>query len=297
MNKKIEGINEEFQELGNALNDLKSSSNAEKKKIYDMTLNKVNRKEGNYMLKNKFKKAGAAAALIMIIGVASNPTYAADLARKLVTDVTFGKVSFSQNTEAGVEPLDECFKGKVFDKDGNEVTSIDINAFCYDHTQKLYTKDGKEIAYMKDGEIVTVEQEEEEDKQKSTIIEDKDKIKEYASFDYKLPDYVPEGYEFINAKYKKYEGVTDGKTYYMYFLELNYKNKTTGESYGIEECYSEVPFSSVSNKKMEQIKINDNDGVLYETGDIGFEMNDVSYMIHSEGLDKDENLKIAESIK
>ena len=199
MNKIIEGINEEFQELGNTLNDLDFSNDANKKKIYEKALNNINRKEGNRMLKNKFKKAGVAAALLMIIGVASNPTYAADIAKKFVTDITFGKVSFFQNTEVGVEPLRECFKGKVFDENGNEVTSIDINAFCYDHTQKLYTKDGKEIAYMKDDKIVTVE----EDEQKDTIIEDKDKIKEYASFDYKLPTYVPEGYEFVEAKYRK----------------------------------------------------------------------------------------------
>lgn len=130
-----------------------------------------------------------------------------------------------------------------------------------------------------------------------TYDEDKDSINQYATFDYKFPQSVPEGYEFKNAEYEKYKGVTDGEEWYMQTLELNYEDKTTGNTFSLTETYSEVPFTYVNNKKMEAIKVNDNDGVLYETGVISWVMDEVSYVISSEALDNDTKLQIAESIK
>lgn len=292
MNKKIEGIDEEFQELGNTLSNLDFSNNTDKKKIYEKTLKNINRKEGIRMLKNKFKKASMAAAALAVLVTAANPTYAADMAKKMINSLTLGNVSFMEKTDLGVEPLEDCYKGKVFDENGNEVTSVDVNAL-YDNTQKLYTKDGKEIAYMARGEIVTVEEEE----QKWTTIEDENKIKEYASFDYKLPEYIPEGYEFKEAKYKKHSGVTDEKTYYSEDLSLVYEDKNTGKNIYLEEYSSEQPFAVMTNKDMEQIKVNDIDAVVFNNGSIGWAINDVSYNIGSQDINQDELLKIAESIK
>jgi hypothetical protein len=107
---------------------------------------------------------------------------------------------------------------------------------------------------------------------------------------------LPEGYEFDRAEfYKDDNGVVENSKY----ITLYFTNKKTGEKIYIPQRFADEETAySTGASKVEEIKINGVDAVLYDDRNIDWEANGVIYGISAKGkITRDELIKIAESIK
>lgn len=287
MNKKIEGIDEEFQELEEMLKNIDFSKKVDKDEIYNKTLKSIKCKEGKKMIRNKYKKITAVAASLFIIStVLVKPTWAKEMIDGIKNMISFGNARYVQCKDEGY-PLPDFCQGKVFDKDGNLVTETNP----YNREEKLYTEDGKEIFEMKDGKIITI------DEKDNYIVKHKDleSINDNIGFTAKFAGYIPEGYKFSEAYSEKYHDY-DTKDEIIN-LRITFKDNDDN-TLELSEFYMDgKPAASMNAQGMKPMKINGNDGVLFDDGHISWSSDDIMYILKGSNLDTQELIKISESIK
>lgn len=290
----------ELLEMGRALADNDFSKNSNKKEVYDRTLRNIDKYEGENNMKKsrKFKHPitkVASIALACVLGFSIMQTaFAQEFVGKVLKTISLGHITVSEEEPMEVEsfPVPEKFKGKIFDKDGNPVEIIS------EELGKLYTVDGEEIADLdfETGEIMTVAECDRMRKEGILVIKDVSKLNNYTCFNVILPSYLPEGYEFDRAEfYKDDNGVVENSKY----ISLYFTNKKTGGKIYIPQRFADEETAyETGGSKVEKIKINGVDAVLYDDENIDWEANGVIYGISAKGeVSRDELIKIAESIK
>lgn len=132
--------------------------------------------------------------------------------------------------------------------------------------------------------------------EQTLVVKDSNKLNNYTCFDVKLPSYLPEGYKFAEAEFFKDEnGVVENSK----IIGLYFTNEKTGKFIYMQQRFAEEETGYVTGaNKVEEIKINGVDAVLYGDSNLDWEYNGVIYMLVGRGeITKDELIKIAESIK
>lgn len=286
MKKKIEGIDDEFQELGSMLSNIDFSENTDKDKVYANIIKNIKKEKGKNMLRKKIRNSSIIAASLLLISLVTiKPSWAVNTAKFILNTITFGKIQFNEVSHEKQE-LPDFYKGKVFDKDGNPVTETDP----YDNDEKLYDENGKEIFRMKGDAIVTVDEKDQLILETTNI----DEINDYISFDIKIPEYLPEGFKFEKATFEKYR-VSDPKGS-IKNAALYFKSESTGEELVMDESYiDDEPIAVMGDSHMDKFKLNDVDAVEYKDKCISWVKDGMCYSIGT--VDRDLAAKIEDSIK
>ena len=132
--------------------------------------------------------------------------------------------------------------------------------------------------------------------EQTLVVKDPNELNNYTCFDVKLPSYLPEGYKFTEAEFFKDENgvVENAKIIGLYFA-----NEKTGKFIYMQQRLAVEEAGYVTGAaKVEELKINGVDAVLYGDSNLDWEYNGVIYMLVGRGeIAKDELIKIAESIK
>lgn len=258
-----------------------------------------NIRENNDMTKRVVQKkrlftAVCAAAIVMTCTVFASGS---EIINKIVKTITTGHNYFIQ-MEGGPYDIPDELKGKLFDKEGKP-----INILSEESYGELYDAEGNKIDNTKlaeiyeeslGGQVVVNENYNKEEAEKSynTIEEAQD----IAVFDIKVPDYVPDGFEFSRAyAYTDNKGNVSGE-----YMTLEYKNKKGHEINIFERTLNEeTAFSSSTDDTIEETEINGRKAVIENGKSIHWETKDsVSVSIVARGkITKDEIINMAESVK
>lgn len=289
----------ELLEIGKALADNDFSKSSNKEEVYDRTLRSISKYKGEDIVKKsrKFKHPitkVASIALVCILGFSIMQTASAqEFVGKVLRTISLGHITVFEEEPRGTEsiPVPEEFKGKIFDKGGNPLEVLSV-----DKPEKIYTADGEEIDHFDEtGKIITVAEAEMEREESTLIVKDTDRLNDYTCFDVVLPKYLPEGYRFDNAGFFKDEnGVVKNSKY----IELYFTNEKSGEYIYMQQRFADEETAyATGSDKVEEVKINGIDAVMYNDSNIDWEDNGVLYMLSGRGIAKNELIKMAESFK
>uniref|UniRef100_UPI001BD1EF40 DUF4367 domain-containing protein n=1 Tax=Tepidanaerobacter acetatoxydans TaxID=499229 RepID=UPI001BD1EF40 len=221
-------------------------------------------------------------------------SFAQGVVDRIVRTISLGHITIFESEPSDIKsvPVPDKLKGKIFDKDGNP-----LEVLSTEHADEIYTADGERIAYIdSNGDIVTENEHEKSRADECLIIKDPNQLNNYTCFDIKLPSYLPEGYKFTEAEFFKDEnGVVENSK----FAGLYFTNEETGKFIYMQQRVAEEDTGYVTGSdKVEELKINGQDAVLYGDSNLDWEYNGVIYMLVGRGeIAKDELIKIAESIK
>lgn len=296
-----EGEYKELLQLGKSLVNNDFSKNSNKDEIFNKTLENINEYGG----KNNMKKSSrfkhpmvkvASLTLVCILGVSTMRTsFAQEIVDKIVKTITLGHVTVIEQEPVESFPVPEELKGKIFDKDGKPV-----EVFLADKTQKMYTVDGKEIGGFSTDEsgnikIVTADEKGKERETKDLVVKNTSELNDYTCFNVILPSYLPEGYEFDRAEF--FRGNENDIVENSKYISLFFTNDKTGEFIYMQQRFADEETAyEAGAKKVEKIKINSVDALLYDNN-LDWEDNGVIYMLNGRGIARDELIKMAESFK
>ncbi|MGN9163808.1 DUF4367 domain-containing protein [Tissierellaceae bacterium HCP3S3_D8] len=300
LNSLEEEEHHKLLQLGKELANRDFSKTSNKEKVFDRTLENINRYKGedNMRKSNKIKKPimkVASIALVCVLGVTTMRTsFAQELVDKVLKSISIGHVTVVENPIDGeTVPVSESLEGQIFDKDGNP-----IEEFVAGKSQKIYTADGEEIHKFisRDGKVktVTVTEKEKERETQNLVVKNTDELNDYTCFDVILPSYLPEGYGFDRAEFFRDEnGVVEDSKY----ISLFFTNDKTGEFIYMQQRFADEETAyEAGADKVEQIKINGADALLYENN-LDWEDNGVIYMLNGRDIARDELIKMAGSFK
>jgi hypothetical protein len=286
----------ELLELGKILADKDFSKSSDKEAVFNKTMKNINKGENIMRKSNKNGRLATAVVAICIMSVGLMKTsFAQELIEKVKKSISLQNVTVEQYTEEFVEelsaeqPIPDELKGKIFDKDGNE-----IEVFSEEYEGKLYTVDGEVIASIIDDDIITVSEQEKMDQEQTLVIKDLSEVNNYTCFNVILPDYLPEGYKFDKAEFMKDENgnVIDGGVF------LFFTNEKTGEYIFMGQRDVKIGgYTTGTDEEIEELKINGVDAVIYDNT-ISWEVNNIIYSLYGRELITDtELINMAESIK
>lgn len=294
---------EELKELAKKISSEDFSKASNKEEVRKRVLKNIREKEVRSMKKSLSFKKPAVAVTSIVVGITlfAQTAIAQEMTQKIkeIFSIANGNINIVQEEAVGRPesvPVPENLKGQIFDAEGNEV-----KAFT-DSLKEIYTKSGEKIAYLGNDEnnelmIVTEAQEAEEENETMQILKDANKRNEYTCFDVKLPEYLPDGYKFDHIELYKDE---NGKVENSKYIDIFYTNESTGEYMFMQQRFSdnETGFTTGTDGTVERVKVNGAEALIMDDRSIDWEANGVLYHITSRGaFDKDELLKVAESIK
>ncbi|TCO68877.1 DUF4367 domain-containing protein [Marinisporobacter balticus] len=281
VSKIPENMNEEFN------NTLRYMRNQE-----DENMKKFSRKKKSKMI------AASIVCLLCASTVIMQTTFAQEIINKIIRSLSLNNITIFENKDYQWEDkeIPEAAKGKVFDKDRNVIEKITLA-----NKDQMYNANGEQVFGVDpDGTLITeavqkenMERNAKENPIENVIVKDANKLDEYTCFDVKLPTYLPEGFEFVNAEFYK----DDNGKIINEFCNLNFENSNTGETifmnqtYICEESVGETAFNNI-----EKAKVNAEDAIVGDEG-IVWEENGVRYLMYTYNLGKTESIKIAESIQ
>lgn len=292
---------EELLEIVKALENKDFSEISNKEEVFNKTLENINKHKGEDTMKksNKFKHPIVKVASFALVGLLSislmQTSFAQEVVGKVLKTISLGHIVVFEDEflETESHPIPDEFKGKIFDKDGNEIKEFTPSDF-----KNVYTADGEEIAYIdiETGEVVTIAESERQWEEDTLIVKDPNELNNYTCFDVILPSYLPEGYKFEKAEFYKGEnGIVENSKY----IDLYFTNEKTGKSIYMQQRFADEETGyATGGTNVEEIKINGVDAVFYSNRNIDWESNGVLYGLSGRGeIDKSELIKIAESIR
>lgn len=246
----------------------------------------------------KLKKFGITAASIVCAGTLVMQTaFAQDIVGKIIKSLSIdGLTVYENNTDEDIWARDmpEVAKGKVFDAEGNVVEKINKDNMHY-----LYNKDGEHVWVDDEGIILTdeemderIRQNEEENADDTLIITDLNELQQHISFKVKTPQYLPEGFEFVQVECENYKNIGEDSSYWYC---LDYENKENGNFISIIIGESNEQGETFFNN-IEAGKVNGNDAILGDN-EIAWNDGELEYTVFMGDLGREEGIKIAESIK
>ncbi|CAH1054605.1 DUF4367 domain-containing protein [Paenibacillus pseudetheri] len=291
------GEYKELMELGRALAHKDFSEGSNKTAI----LNKARRtyagqEEGKGLrTKHRLRRPAVVLATLLVVGTLSvtfvQPSFAQELLSKVLQTINLGHiVAHEVEYSADYNVIPEELKGKIFDSNGNVLLTPDAAQKAGD----VYNADGEKIIGFEDGRLVT-QSERDQEKPEILIMKDSSKLNEYTIFDVGLPEYLPDGYTFDHAEFYKDD---NGEVINSKYIDLYFINEATDERITMQQRHAddETAYEMSTDGKIEKVKINGIDAVLYNGKAVDWEANGVLYGVTSASLDKDDLIKVAESI-
>lgn len=115
-----------------------------------------------------------------------------------------------------------------------------------------------------------------------------EEAKKAVNFKVLTPAYLPAGYAFKAA-----ETYRDSREY----LNLTYQNRETAIIFMQRVLNSNTAFTMATNASVESLQINDVSGAWVEPNSVLWEKDGISYALFCKGLNKEEAVKIANSVK
>ncbi len=292
------GEYKELLELGRVLAHQDFSEGSDKTAI----LNKARRKyagqkeEIGLRTKHRFRRPAVMLATLLVVSVLSvtfvQPSFAQELLMKVLQTINLGHiVAHEVEFSADSNVIPDDFKGKIFDSKGNALVTLDAAQKAGD----IYNADGEKIVGVEDSRLVT-QSERDQEKEELLIERDSSKLNEYTIFDVGLPAYLPEGYTFDRAEFYK---DSNGDVINSKYINLYFVNEATDEIISMQQRHadSETAYEMSTDGTIEKVKINGVDAVLVNGKGLDWEANEVLYGVTSASLDKNDLIKVAESIR
>ncbi len=218
------------------------------------------------------------------------------LAANYIRKVSTGHNEFYQYP-AEERAVPEKLRGLLFDKNGNELTHVGSDTEMYDKDGNLFD-DESFAALIEDtlgSEVKIVTDKEYDPETAEHTFASLEEAQKTASFDIKVPEHLPEGYELARVY-----TFTDGKGNYSGdYMTLVYKNGEKDIHVFERIINDETAFSAGTDGTLEEIELNGVTAVIMDGTSIDWETKDsVSVGISSKGhITKDELIKMAESTK
>lgn len=250
----------------------------------------------NMKIKSRLRRPAMIMASILIAGGLSisfvKPSFAEELFGRVLQKINLVNIIASEMDPDVAPPFPEEWKGKLFDKDGNVITSF---------TKKLgevYNADGEQIVNFDGDKLITKSEQEQRDKEtaeRMLAVKSQAELDRYALFKVKLPEYLPEGFAFDRGEfYTSEEGAVNGKYLILFFTSKNKK-----QDIKMHLCISdkETAYEISTSGKMEKVRVNGVEAVMMNDRTLDWEADSVLYDIATHGLKPSEVLKIAESIR
>jgi len=235
-------------------------------------------------------------ATLLVVSVLSvtfvQPSFAQELLMKVLQTINLGHiVAHEVEFSADSNVIPDDLKGKIFDSKGNALVTLDAAQKAGD----IYNADGEKIVGVEDGRLVT-QSERDQEKAELLIERDSSKLNEYTIFDVGLPAYLPEGYTFDRAEFYK---DSNGDVINSKYINLYFVNEATDEIISMQQRHadSETAYEMSTDGTIEKVKINGVDAVFVNGKGLDWEANGVLYGVTSASLDKNDLIKVAESIR
>ncbi|AIQ72746.1 DUF4367 domain-containing protein [Paenibacillus odorifer] len=292
------GEYKELLELGRVLAHKDFSEGSDKTAI----LNKARRKyagqkeEKGLRTKHRLRRPAVMLATLLVVSVLSvtfvQPSFAQELLMKVLQTINLGHiVAHEVEFSADSNVIPDDFKGKIFDSKGNALVTLDAAQKAGD----IYNADGEKIVGVEDGRLVT-QSERDQEKAELLIERDSSKLNEYTIFNVGLPEYLPDGYTFDRAEFYK---DSNGEVINSKYINLYFVNEATDEIISMQQRHadSETAYEMSTDGTIEKVKINGADAVLVNGKGLDWEANGVLYGVTSASLDKNDLIKVAESIR
>lgn len=258
-----------LEELAQKLGDEDFSQFSNKEEIRKRVLKNLTEKEEIHMKQSRsFKKPAVAVASVIVgISLLAQTAIAKELAEKIkeVFSIANGNINIIQEAPRerpeGV-PVPEHLKGQIFDRDGNEVKTFT------DEITEVFTKSGEKIAYLTNDEqnklmIVTEAQKAEKEAKTILVLTDVNQRNDYTCFDVKLPESLPEGYQFDHIElYKNEQGKVENSKY----IDIYYTNKKTGNRIFMQQRFAdeETGFTIGTDGTVECVKVNGAEALMMD---------------------------------
>lgn len=291
------GEYKELLELGRALAHKDFSEGSDKTAI----LNKVRRnnagqkEEKGLRTKRRLRRPAVILTTLLAVCILSvtfvQPSFAQELLSKVLQTINLGHiVAHEVEYSASNIVIPEELKGKIFDQNGNALQSFD----AANETDGIYTANGERIVDFVNGEPLT-QADVDKEKEGILIVKDSSKLNEYTIFDVGLPEYLPDGYTFDHAEFYKDD---NGEVINSKYINLYFINEATDERITMQQRHAdeETAYEMSTNGTIEKVKINGVDAVLANGKGLDWEANGVLYGVTSDYLDKNDLIKVAESI-
>lgn len=295
----------ELLDIGKSLADTDFSSEINEEQIFNRIVKNVENRGDKIMKKcNKRRRPAVIAASVavacLISGAAIQPSFAKDLAEKVLKTFNVGNYTVVQGDDKS-EPSEikvpDELKGKVFDKNGKV-----IEVFTKENSKELYTSKGEKIGYIdaSNGYKIFTEagyaEYEKANKHEGVIeVKDMNEVNKKLCFKVMLPSYLPEGFKFEKAElYGDKDNVSDK------CVGLTFENEKTGKRFYMQQRWvCEETQCTGGGEKVEEIKINGVKALVTDDSEINWEYNNImNFLMKSRSdLSKTELIKIAESMK
>lgn len=259
----------------------------------------IERSKGRLTM-GKLKKFGiTAASLVCAATLVMQTAFAQDIVNKIVKSLSIDGLTVYENKDEEdmwARDMPEAAKGRVFDAEGNVVEKINSENMDY-----LYNADGAHVWVDDDGIILTdkemddrLEQNRKENEDVMLNITDINEIWKYVNFNVYLPEYIPEGYEFISAEADNYEKTGLDKSHWC---GVYYENKESQGSFYLQLSYVDgIEAGETFFNNIEKGNVNGSDAIISDDAIVWVSGN-VRYSLFVQSLGKEEGMKIAESIK
>lgn len=290
---------EELLEFGKVLAHKDFSEGSNKTVILNKARRRFagHREETGLRKKHGLRRPAVMLATLLTVCVLSvtfvQPSFAQEMLEKVLQTINSGHI-VAHEVEYTGDPnvIPEELKDKIYDRNGNALVTLDAAQKVDD----IYTADGEKIVGFENGKLVT-QSEADQDKPDVLIVRDSEKLNEYTMFDVGLPEYLPEGYVFDRAEfYKDDKGEVSRRSKY---INLYFTNKETGKEIFSQQRHAdeETAFEMSTDGTIEKVEINGVDAVMMNDRSVDWEANGVLYGVSSRSIDKNEIIKVAESIR
>lgn len=284
----------EYDYLNDVKMDFSLYNNEEitEREVKDMAkfVNEKNKKlKGKHTSKRVFIAVCAAVAAVTCTAFASE-----GYLDRIIKIIATGYNSYYQIDSSQPYELPDELKGKIFDKNGNALESLNEEDFgnIYDNEGNII--DNKKFKEMFEEVIDTVDDYDAETSEKN--FESIEEAEKAAVFDIKFPHYIPKGYELERVyTYKDSDGGISGQ-----YMTIEYKNSKGDLLHIFERILNEeTAFISSTDGTVEETEINGRKAAIQNDNFIGWETEDnVSVEIATRGnISKEEMIKMAESVK
>lgn len=246
-------------------------------------------------IKTGWKRPAMVMASLLVAGALSvsfvKPSFAQELVGRVLQSINLGNIIAHEMDAAQIPDFPKEWEGKLFDKDGNVITSDS------EKVSEIYNAAGEQIVNFDGDKLITKSEQERIDKEAAeriVAVKSRAELDKYAMFKVKLPEYLPEGFAFDRGEFYKSEEGVNGK-----YVDLFFSSEHEGQDLKMQFRYSdkETAYEISTRMSIETVKINGVDAAMIDNRNLDWEADGVLYGISSHGLDRDEVLKIAESLR
>lgn len=146
-------------------------------------------------IKTQWKRPAMVMASLLVAGALSisfvKPSFAQELMGRVLQSINLGNIIAHEMDAAQLPDFPKEWEGKLFDKDGNVITSDSQKV------DEIYNAAGEQIVNFDGDKLITKSEQEQRDKEAAeriVAVKSRAELDQYAMFKVKLPEYLPEGF-------------------------------------------------------------------------------------------------------